>query len=536
MVEGITAKVGLATCGLAAGAQQVADAFSKEGVHVWKVGCLGLCHLEPLVEIQKEGYPPVLYSKVDPSKVSLIAKASAAGLIAEGAYAIHGARGNWKGADIIPRLEELPVWKLQTRRVMSNCGVIDPQSIDEYLAVGGYSGFKRALTISPEQVIQEVTRSGLRGRGGAGFPTGKKWALCRNSPNTPRYAICNADEGDPGAFMNRVLLEGDPHRVLEGLMISAYAIGSNQAYVFVRAEKKLAAQRIAQAAEAAKDKGFLGTEIMGTPYSLQVNVALSAGSFVCGEETALIAAIEGKRGMPRARPPFPAQAGLWGKPTNINNVETLGHVATILANGADWFAQVGSEKSKGTKSFCLSGRVALTGAYEIPLGTPARVLVEELGGGAAEGRKIKAVQTGGPSGGCLKAEELDLPLDYETLQQAGSTMGSGGVVVFDETACAVDIAKYFLGFTKSESCGKCVPCREGTYRLHEMLDNFSKGKGKEEDLEKMVYLGQLMREASLCGMGQGASNPVLSLTSKFREEFLQHAREKKCPTGVCPMR
>ena len=528
--------VGAATCGLASGAEKTLAALSSQGAKAKKVGCMGLCFIEPMVEVRKDGFPGVIYGKVDEAKARAIAVAAEKGEIADGAFAVRGQRGQWKNSANVPILEELPLWKKQERRAISNCGLIDPESIDDSVAAGGYEGLKKALKMKPEQVIAEVLKAGLRGRGGAGFPTGKKWELARAAPGDQKFAVCNADEGDPGAFMNRAILEGDPHRVLEGLMISAYAIGANEGYVFVRAEKRLAAQRIQKAVEAAKKAGLLGQNILGSGFSLDVEVALSAGAFVCGEETALIQAIEGKRGMPRARPPFPAQAGIMGKPTNINNVETLAHAAMILANGADWFAKVGSEKSKGTKIFCLSGKVKNTGAYEVPLGTKIREVVFDIGGGIPDGKQFKAVQTGGPSGGCLTSEELDIPLDYETLQQAGSIMGSGGLVVFDSDSCAVDAAKFFLSFTKAESCGKCVPCREGTMRLYEMLDKLSTGKGSEADLEKIGTLGALMRDTALCGLGQGAPNPVVSLLKKFAQEFVAHAKTKVCAKKVCPMK
>lgn len=528
--------IGSATCGKAAGSDPLAKAFEGSGLAVKEVGCMGLCFIEPIVEVRKEGYPPVIYGHVDVAKAKLIADATAKGAIAEGAFAVRGEQGRWQNAQNVPVLEQMPAWAGQVRRVMANCGVIDPESIEDFLAAGGYKGFARSLSMKPEQVIAEVEKSGLRGRGGAGFPTAKKWALARVSKEQKRYAVCNADEGDPGAFMNRALLESDPHKVLEGLMVSAYAISADQAFVFVRAEKPLAAQRMQKAVEQARAKGLLGKSILGTGYSLDVEVVLSGGAFVCGEETSLIAAIEGKRGFPSARPPYPAEAGLWGKPTNINNVETLAHAAMILANGPEWFAKVGSEKSKGTKVFCLSGRAAQTGSYEVPLGTSARELIFTLGGGMSGDKPFRAVQTGGPSGGCLTEAELELPLDYETLQQAGSIMGSGGVVVFDTDSCPVDIAKFFLSFSKAESCGKCVPCREGTYRMHEILEKLTTGKGSVEELAKIERLGQLMKDAALCGLGQGAPNPVLSLMRKFRQDFESHAKEKKCPTGKCGMK
>jgi NADH:ubiquinone oxidoreductase subunit F (NADH-binding)/NAD-dependent dihydropyrimidine dehydrogenase PreA subunit len=419
------------------------------------------------------------------------------------------------------------------RIALRNCGFIDPENINHYIARGGYSGLIKALGMKPEAVIEEVKKSGLRGRGGAGFPTGVKWGLCRKSPGTIKYVICNADEGDPGAFMNRSLLEGDPHAVLEGILIGAYAIGTGEGYIYIRAEYPLAIDRLKLALSQMADYGLVGDNILGSNFSFQLKIKQGAGAFVCGEETALMASIEGKRGMPRSRPPFPAQAGLWGKPTNINNVETWGSVSAILQKGADWYASYGSERSKGTKTFSLVGKIVRTGLIEVPMGIPLQEIIYGIGGGIPGGKRFKAVQTGGPSGGCLPASLLNLPVDYESLTQAGSIMGSGGMVVMDEDTCMVDIARYFLSFTQSESCGKCVPCRLGTKQMLDILQDITSGKGKLEDIDLLLKLGEQVKAGSLCGLGQTAPNPVLTTIRYFRDEYEAHVNEKRCPALVC---
>jgi NADH-quinone oxidoreductase subunit F len=417
--------------------------------------------------------------------------------------------------------------------VLRNCGSIDPTNINHYIANGGYSGLKKALSIKPEDVIEELKKSGLRGRGGAGFPTWMKWNFCRNAPGKEKYIICNADEGDPGAFMNRSLLEGDPHSVLEGMVIGAYTIGAHNAYIYCRAEYPLALERLGIAIRQMEEYGFLGKNILGSGFDLHIKIKEGAGAFVCGEETSLIASIEGKRGMPRPRPPFPAIAGLWGKPTNINNVETWGDVAVIMQKGGEWYSQYGTEKSKGTKTFALVGKVERTGLVEVPLGIKLREIIYDVGGGILNGRKFKAVQTGGPSGGCLPASLLDSPVDYESLAAAGSIMGSGGMIVMDEDTCVVDMTRYFLTFTQAESCGKCVPCRVGTRHMLMILERITNGEGEPGDIELLQRLATTVKSGSLCGLGQTAPNPVLTTIRYFRKEYEDHIHKKKCPALVC---
>jgi NADH:ubiquinone oxidoreductase subunit F (NADH-binding)/(2Fe-2S) ferredoxin len=422
----------------------------------------------------------------------------------------------------------------EIRVVLRNCGKIDPENIEDYLAEEGYQALGKILTeYSPEQVIDEVLRSGLRGRGGAGFPTGKKWQFARASKDTPKYVICNADEGDPGAFMNRRVLEGDPHSVIEGMIIAAYAIGSNQGYIYCRAEYPIAVKTLRIAIEQAKSLGLLGNNILGTDFSFDLEVRMGAGAFVCGEETALMASIEGQRGEPRPRPPFPAVKGLFGKPSNINNVETYANIPQIIFRGADWYAGMGTEKSKGTKTFALAGDVKHTGLIEIPFGLTLREIVYDVGGGIKDDKAFKAIQTGGPMGGCLPEDYLDLPVDYEALTQAGSMMGSGGLVIMDEETCMVDIARFFMDFTQDESCGKCTPCRVGTRRILEILNRICEGKGQPDDIETLEYLCQQIKDDSLCGLGQGAPTPVVSTLKHFREEYEAHIFEKRCPAKVC---
>lgn len=421
----------------------------------------------------------------------------------------------------------------QERIVLKNCGFIDPTRIEDYVDNGGYIGLKRALEMTPEAVIEEVKNSGLRGRGGAGFPTGLKWSFCKATPSDKKYIICNADEGDPGAFMDRGVLEGDPHSIIEGMIIGAYAIGADEGYVYCRAEYPLAIKHLEIAIKQAEEAGYLGDNILGFGFNFRLQVRAGAGAFVCGEETALMASIEGKRGMPRVRPPFPAQSGLWGKPTNINNVETWSNVPHILRMGAEWYAQKGTEKSKGTKIFALTGKVNNTGLVEVPMGMPLRDIIFDIGGGIQGGKKFKAVQIGGPSGGCLPEDMLDLPVDYDTLTQAGAMVGSGGLVIMDETTCMVDIAKFFVNFSQEESCGKCTPCREGNKRMWEILDRISKGEGEMSDLEKLEQLALTIKETALCGLGQNAPNPVLATLKYFRHEFMEHIQDKKCRAGIC---
>ncbi len=534
---GFKIKVPMTSCTIAAGAKEVYNAvieslkLLKVNADVTITGCMGLCYIDPWIELIREGYPPAIYANVKPSEVGKIIRSYLDGDFSN-AFALRYRVNRFESERKVPILDELDVWKYQVRWVSRNCGIVNPESLEDYIAHGGYLGLERALNMSPEEVIEEIKKSGLRGRGGAGFPTWLKWKICREQPSDVKYVIANADEGDPGAFMNRLLAESDPFRIIEGLTIAAYAIGAKRGFIFVRAEKPLMAERFMKAVEEARKYGLLGCNILGRGFDFDIEVILSAGAFVCGEETALIAAIEG-RTSPRQRPPYPATKGLWDKPTVINNVETLAHVATIMAYGWEEFAKYGTEKSKGTKMFCVTGAVRRTGAYEVPLGTPIRVLVEAIAGGVREGRKIKAVQIGGPSGGCIPAELLDLPLDYESLQKAGAIMGSGGIVVIDDTSCMVDVAKFFTSFTVAESCGKCVPCRVGMKILYDLMNKISDGEATEDILEILEDLGNVIKCASLCALGGTAPNPILSTLRYFKEEYLAHIRDKTCPSKVC---
>jgi len=529
--------VGTATCGRAAGAMTVLEAINRElsrlniDAIVTQVGCIGICYAEPLVDIIKPNRPRICYGSVTPEIVSqliedYIIKDNPRPDLALGTI-------GKDSVDTIPKLFELPVFKPQVRISLRNCGHIDPTEIKQYIANDGYSGLAKALEMTPEKVIEEVKKSGLRGRGGAGFPTGQKWEFCRRSPGKEKYLICNADEGDPGAFMDRALLESDPHAVLEGVLIGAYAIGATQGYIYCRAEYPLAIHRLQIALEQMKEHGLLGDNILNSDFSFQIEIKEGAGAFVCGEETALMASIEGKRGMPRSRPPFPAVSGLWGKPTNINNVETWANVSAILQQGAEWYASFGTETSKGTKTFALAGKVAHTGLIEVPMGIPLGDIIYEIGGGIIGDKRYKAVLTGGPSGGCLPASLLDLSVDYESLAQAGSIMGSGGMVVLDEDTCMVDVARFFLSFTQVESCGKCVPCRVGTRQMLNILERITRGEGQPGDIEQLEQLAELVKSTSLCGLGQTAPNPVLTTIRYFRDEYKAHIYEKRCPALVC---
>ena len=434
----------------------------------------------------------------------------------------------------VQKLDELSFYKKQKRIALKNCGVINPEEIDEYIAFDGYKALERVLIeMTPEEVIETIKQSGLRGRGGAGFPTGKKWELTRNSEGTQKYVVCNADEGDPGAFMDRSILEGDPHSVLEAMAIAAYAIGANQGYIYVRAEYPIAVHRFQVAIDQAREYGILGKNIFGTKFDFDVDIRLGAGAFVCGEETALLESIEGKRGQPRVKPPYPAQSGLWGKPTLINNVETYANIAQIILKGAEWYSSIGTETSKGTKVFALGGNVNNIGLVEVPMGTTLREIVYDIGGGIPNGREFKAAQTGGPSGGCIPKEHLDTPIDYESLKEIGSMMGSGGLIVMDDTKCMVCLAKFYLEFTVSESCGKCTPCRIGTKRMLEILTRLCDGEGSELDIYKLEKLAVNIQKASICGLGQSAPNPVISTLKYFREEFREHAIQKECRALEC---
>ncbi len=527
--------VGAGSCGLAAGASEVIGALEayvkdkKQDVDVVKVGCIGPCYLEPLVDIQMPGQPRISYSNVTADNVTrLLHSFLEKGEVYKPRLVGHFGTEKFDG---VPRFFEHPMLAPQVRIVLRNCGMIDPENLDHYLARDGYMGLEKTLAMPWKDVLEVVKNSGIRGRGGAGFPTWRKWLVCRETESAERYLICNADEGDPGAFMNRSLIEGDPHALLEGMLIAAYTIGATQGYIYIRAEYPLAVERLKGAIANIRELGLLGENILGSGFSFDIKIKEGAGAFVCGEETALIGSIEGRRGMPRTRPPFPALSGLWGKPTIINNVETLGTLPNILRNGADWYSQYGTESSKGTKTFSLVGKVRRTGLIEVPLGTTLRKVIFDIGGGLV--KEFKAVQTGGPSGGCLGQEFLDTPIDYENLAAAGSIMGSGGLIVIDRDTCIVDTAKYYLSFTQAESCGKCVPCRVGTRHLVNILTKICKGQGEITDIGKLENLSKAVKGASLCGLGQTAPNPVLSALKYFREEFLAHIVNKRCPAAVC---
>ncbi|MFH0768868.1 MAG: NADH-quinone oxidoreductase subunit NuoF [Chloroflexota bacterium] len=529
--------VGTGTCGRAAGALSDLEVIKKELAQrnidaiVSTVGCIGLCYAEPLVDIIKPNRPRICYGNVTPEIITQLINDYIINNNPRPDLAL-GTIGE-ETIDGIPRLFDLPMLKPQVRISLRNCGYIDPTDIKQYIANDGYSGFVRALGMTPEAVIEEVKKSGLRGRGGAGFPTGLKWEFCRKSPGNVKYLICNADEGDPGAFMNRALLESDPHAVLEGMLIGAYAIGTTQGFIYCRAEKPLAIERLEIALAQMKQYGLVGENILDSGFSFQLEIRKGAGAFVCGEETALMASIEGERGMPRPRPPFPAQSGLWSKPTNINNVDTWGNVSAILQRGAEWYSKYGTETSKGTKTFALAGKVVRTGLIEVPLGIRLGDIINEIGGGIANGKSFKAVQTGGPSGGCLPANMLDLPVDYESLTKAGSIMGSGGMVVCDEDTCMVDLARFFLSFTQHESCGKCAPCRIGTWQMLKILERITQGEGQPGDIEHLEQLAGIIKAASLCALGGTAPNPVLTTLRYFRDEYEAHIYEKRCPALVC---
>ena len=518
-----------------AGSKEVQLAFSRaieakglsDEVMVVETGCHGFCEHGALVIVYPEG---TFYCQVKAEDVEEIVESHLfKGRIVE-RLLYHEPLTH----ESIPNYSEINFYKKQHRLVLENCGAINPEQIEEYIAVGGYEALAKAVTtMSPEDVIEEIQKSGLRGRGGGGFPTGMKWQFAKASVSDKKYVICNADEGDPGAFMDRSVLEGDPHKILEGMAVCGYAIGADEGYIYVRAEYPLAIKRLRIAIEQAEAMGLLGENIFGSGFSFKLHIKEGAGAFVCGEETALMASIEGKRGMPRPRPPFPAVAGLWGKPTNINNVETFGNVAAIITNGADWYAGFGTEKSKGTKVFALTGKINNTGLAEVPMGITMREIIYDIGGGINGGKKFKAVQIGGPSGGCLPESMLDLSIDYDSLTAAGAMMGSGGLVVMDEDTCMVDVAKFFLNFTQSESCGKCTPCREGTKRMLEVLTRITEGQGREGDIELLEELARNIKETALCGLGQTAPNPVLSTLKYFRHEYEAHIKEKRCPAGAC---
>lgn len=521
----------MGTGGIAAGGVDVLKAFNKEldtaGIEasvekfcsVHKVGCRGLCAKDVLVDVIING-KKTTYQYVKPDIVPRIVNE-------------HVIKGT-PVTDCVADEDYYNFHEKQTKIVLSDCGNIDPEEIDAYIAVDGYKAVKKVITSStPEKTIEIIKNSGLRGRGGAGFPTGTKWEICRKTNSGQKYIICNADEGDPGAFMDRSVIEGNPHSVIEGMIIGAYAIDATAGYVYIRAEYPLAVERLRKALKQARKRNLLGKNILKTRLNFDIKVTLGAGAFVCGEETALIASIEGQRGLPRAKPPFPAHSGLWGKPTVINNVETLANIPYIIRKGAKWFASFGTKKSKGTKVFALTGKIKNSGLIEVPMGISLKEIIYDIGGGIAKEKEFKAVQTGGPSGGCIPAELIDIKMDYESLAKVGSIVGSGGLVVLDNTDCMVSIAKFFLEFTQAESCGKCVPCRIGTKRLLEILDRITEGKGRKGDIELLLNLGNDIKASSLCGLGQTAPNPVLSTIKYFRHEYEAHIKDLKCPAAVC---
>jgi NADH-quinone oxidoreductase subunit F len=527
----LCAGAGCVAAGSTALGAALKDALAKRGlaqVNVVETGCLGPCAGGPVLICQPEG---ILYQKVALTDVDdIVEKTVLHDEVVE--------RLVWRKAETgepLERVGDNPFFTRQVKIALRNCGVIDPLKIADYLAHGGYTALRKVLTtMTPEQVVAEVKASGLRGRGGAGFPTGLKWDLCRKAKGDVKYVLCNGDEGDPGAFMDRSLLEGDPHSVIEAMAIAGYAIGGSQGFAYVRAEYPLAVERLGIAINQARQHGFLGANILGTGFSFDIEIRMGSGAFVCGEETALMTSVEGKRGEPRPRPPFPAQAGLWGKPSLLNNVETYANIPVILTRGAAWYASYGTEKSAGTKVFALAGTVRNTGLVEIPIGTPLGDIIYELGGGIPRGKRFKAAQLGGPSGGCIPRQHLNVPVDYESLQELGAIMGSGGLIVMDEDTCMVDMARFFLDFVQDESCGKCPPCRIGTKRMLEIVNRICDGHGVEGDIERLEELGRIIRETSLCGLGQTAPNPVLSTIRYFRAEYEAHIREKRCPAGVCP--
>jgi NADH:ubiquinone oxidoreductase subunit F (NADH-binding)/(2Fe-2S) ferredoxin len=546
--------VGMATCGMAAGAADIYESIrqriEQRGLDaiLTRTGCIGYCQQEPLVDVRLPGGGRVVYAQMTrPRARALVDELMRGQLPAERAWAVIDEEVALVEDKVrafprllehatIPGMAQTPFFASQHKIVLRNCGYIDPQSIEQYIARGGYRSLQKVLSkLKPGEVIEEVTRAGLRGRGGGGFPTGRKWQIARDAPGEPKYILCNGDEGDPGAYMDRTVLESDPHSVLEGMIIGAYAIGAHSGYIYVRDEYPLAVERVIQALGQAEDYGLLGEGILGSGLDFSLEVVRGAGAFVCGEETAMIASIEGGLGEPRPKPPYPAVAGLWGRPTIINNVKTWATVPVILARGAEWYAALGAPKNAGTVVFSLVGQIANTGLVEVPLGMTLGELLSGIGGGSASGLPIKAVQTGGPSGGCLPRRLFDTPITYEAMKATGSIIGSGGMVALDESACMVDVARYFLEFTTQESCGKCTACREGTYHLLTILNRIAHGGGAVEDLALLEEVAEAVSTGSLCGLGQTAPNPVLSTLRYFREEYEAHVVEHRCPTGKCPM-
>ena len=548
--------VHMGTCGIASGAQKIMDALTKEikkrkqkDIAIITSGCMGLCSREPLVTVEIFRQEPIIYQYMDKEKMLevfkkhiLEGKVLAVYALARGKEEQIKERIKYKGIlpdeivldKTIPGIEEISFFSNQEIRVLKNRGIIDPEKIEDFIARDGYMGMAKALTeMTPEEIVQEISDSGLKGRGGAGFPTGTKLKFAAQAESKVKYIVCNADEGDPGAYMDRSILEGDPHVVIEGMVIAAKAVDAHQGYIYCRAEYPLAIKMLNKAIRQAKEFGLLGRNILGTGFDFDLKIYRGAGAFVCGEETALMRSIEGKRGMPRPRPPFPAKAGLWEKPTVLNNVETLANISQIILKGSSWFANIGTEISKGTKVFALTGDVKNVGLVEVPIGTTLGAIIYDIGGGIPDGKKFKAAQLGGPSGGCIPVEYLNVPIDYDTIKNLGAIMGSGGLIVMNEDKCAVDIARFFMDFCQEESCGKCTPCREGTKRMLEVLTNICEGKGKEGDIELLEEMGGIIKDASLCGLGQTAPNPVLTTLRYFRNEYEAHIQQKRCPAGVC---
>jgi NADH:ubiquinone oxidoreductase subunit F (NADH-binding)/Pyruvate/2-oxoacid:ferredoxin oxidoreductase delta subunit/(2Fe-2S) ferredoxin len=541
--------IGAGTCGLGAGANKTIDAAKKYiqknniKAEIISTGCIGLCSSEPLLDVKLPNYNRISFEKITEDKVENILSSVFAKNIDKSTVLCQFQSNNQSKWDNVPFINELPFFAKQTRVVLKNCGLIDPVSIEEYIANGGYTGFIKTInTLKSHEVCDLIEESKLRGRGGGGFPTGKKWKFAHNIKSDQKYLICNADEGDPGAFMDRAVIEGDPHRLIEGMAIAAYGIGATKAYIYIRAEYPLAIERLKIALKDAKEYGLLGKNIFNSNVDFDIKIKMGAGAFVCGEETALIASIEGKRGMPRPRPPFPAISGLFEKPTIINNVETLSNIPEIILKGKEWFSSIGTKTSSGTKVFALSGKISLTGLVEIPMGTTVREIIYDIAGGVLHNKGFKSVQIGGPSGGCITEENLDIKVDYESLIEVGAMMGSGGLVVMDEETCMVDVAKFFMDFIQRESCGKCIPCREGTKRMLEILESITKkpiNNNENKALERfkgilqLEKLGKVIQETSLCGLGQTAPNPVLSTLKWFRNEYEEHIFDRKCRAGVC---
>jgi len=527
--------VGAATCGRAAGALEVLRAFKNElkkhnlDCPVFEVGCMGHCYAEPIVIISKPGFPPIVYQQVNP----VIAKRLVREFIMGDDPCLESVLGALEANELVPSLADFPRAQFEKKIILKNCGYIDPEDIDHYIANGGYSALAKALQLTPAEIIAEIKKSGLRGRGGAGFAAGEKWATCRNASGKPKYVICNGDEGDPGAFMDRAILESDPHSVIEGMLIAGYAVGASHGYIYVRAEYPLAVHRTQLALRQARKLNLLGKSILGSDFSFDIKLFQGSGAFVCGEETALIASLEGKAGTPSHRPPYPAVSGLNGKPTLINNVKTLAFVRHIIDKGAEWFSGIGTKNSPGTAVFALAGKVVNTGLIEVPMGTTLRQVVFDVGSGIPGGKSFKAVQIGGPSGGCLPESALDLPIDFDSLAEAGAMMGSGGMIVLDEDDCMVEIARYFLEFTQRESCGKCTFCRLGTKQMLETLAEFTRGKGEIKDLDTLTELAEDIKAGSLCGLGRTAPNPVLTNLRYFRDEYEAHIKEGRCPALMC---